>query len=149
MPRAFCWNRQHVHPLPDTGEGRRRGGVGRLGPAVLMEPAGRKKLEAAIRAERGELEALSRSTREDRAPVELDQQAVGRLSRMDAIQRQSMDLAKEERRRRRLRLLDAALDRLAADDYGYCLACGRDIAFERLEADPAAARCIDCTGKAP
>ena len=104
-------------------------------------------LEEAIRAELEELRTLSRSTRDDRAPVELDQQSVGRLSRMDAIQQQSMDLAREERRRRRLGTLEAALGRIGAGEYGYCLACGGDIAYKRLEADPAATRCMACIDK--
>ena len=109
-----------------------------------MTPAQLRKLEAAIKAERRELEALSDSTRGDRAPVELDQQAVGRLSRMDAIQQQNMDLAREDRRRQRLKALAAALDRVREGEYGYCIVCGGDIAHKRLEADPAAASCIDC-----
>ncbi len=38
----------------------------------------------------------------------------------------------------------AALDRLAGGTYGLCIACGDQIEPERLEAEPAAARCIDC-----
>lgn len=38
----------------------------------------------------------------------------------------------------------AALDRLAGDTYGLCIDCGTEIERERLEADPAAPRCIDC-----
>ena len=112
-----------------------------------MEARQRDVLEAAIRAELEELKSLSRSTRDDRAPVELDQQSVGRLSRMDAIQQQNMDLAKEERRRRRLGMLEAALGRIGEGEYGYCLACGGDIAYKRLEADPAATRCMACIDK--
>ena len=56
-----------------------------------------------------ELRALSDRSKDSRAPVELDQQSVGRLSRMDAMQQQSMDLAREERRRQRLAVLGAAL----------------------------------------
>ena len=91
-----------------------------------------------------ELRALSASSREGRAPVELDQQSVGRLSRMDAMQQQSMDLAREERRRHRLAVLNAALRRPEADEYGYCLACGEDILPERLAIDPAVTLCVGC-----
>ena len=41
---------------------------------------------ARIEGEQQELQMLSDAGREARAPVELDQQSVGRLSRMDAIQ---------------------------------------------------------------
>lgn len=38
----------------------------------------------------------------------------------------------------------AALDRLANETYGFCIDCATEIDRERLEADPSAARCIDC-----
>jgi DnaK suppressor protein len=63
---------------------------------------------------------------------------------MDAMQQQSMDLAREERRRQRLAILAAALRRMDEDEYGYCLSCGDDIAAARLAADPAATLCVDC-----
>ena len=91
-----------------------------------------------------ELRALSDRSKDSRAPVELDQQSVGRLSRIDAMQQQSMDLAREERRRQRLAVLGAALRRLDEDKYGYCLACGEDILPERLEIDPAVTLCVSC-----
>jgi len=97
-----------------------------------------------IQEEMEELRALSDRSRDSRAPVELDQQSVGRLSRMDAMQQQSMDLAREERRRQRLAILAAALRRMDEDEYGYCLSCGDDIAAARLAADPAATLCVDC-----
>jgi len=40
--------------------------------------------------------------------------------------------------------IDAALDRLAADDYGTCLDCGQPIAFKRLEIEPQTRFCVDC-----
>ena len=97
-----------------------------------------------IDEEIAELHALSDASREARAPVELDQQSVGRLSRMDAMQQQSMDLAREERRRTRLAILAAALRRMDDGDYGYCLACGEDISPARLDVDPAVTLCVDC-----
>ena len=98
-----------------------------------------------LEEEAAELKALSQQSKDARAPVTLDQQSVGRLSRMDAIQQQSMDLAREERRQVRIKVIEAALKRIADDDYGYCLVCGDDIAYERLKADPAVTKCIDCT----
>jgi RNA polymerase-binding transcription factor DksA len=40
--------------------------------------------------------------------------------------------------------LQAALRQLHQPDYGVCTACGRDIAFVRLDADPSALHCGDC-----
>ena len=99
---------------------------------------------ARIEGEQQELRMLSDAGRKARAPVELDQQSVGRLSRMDAIQQPSMDLARQERRKARLAMLAAALHRLDKDEFGYCLACGEDISRQRLEIDPAVTLCVDC-----
>lgn len=76
--------------------------------------------------------------------VTLDQQATGRLSRMDALQAQAMSKATQARRDGEARRLRAALARLDEGEYGYCLDCGEEISHERLELDPAAPRCIGC-----
>ena len=99
-----------------------------------------------IEAEIAELRALSDNSKQSRAPVTLDQQSVGRLSRMDAMQQQSMDLAKEERRAQRLAILAAALKRMDEDEFGYCLRCGEEIPPARLDVDPAVTLCVDCVG---
>ena len=43
-----------------------------------------------------------------------------------------------------LRALEAARARLADGSYGICAECGGDIGVERLRANPAAVRCVDC-----
>ena len=106
-----------------------------------MDAQAFKKL---IMDEIAELDGLSKTSKLGRAPVILDQQSVGRLSRMDAMQQQSMDLAREDRRRARLAVLAAALRRLAEGDYGYCLGCGEDIPEKRLDIDAAVTLCIHC-----
>jgi len=99
-----------------------------------------------IAEEIAELRALSDNSRQSRAPVTFDQQSVGRLSRMDAMQQQSMDLAKEERRAQRIAILTAALKRIDDGEFGYCLKCGEDIPPARLDVDPAVTLCVDCVG---
>ncbi len=103
-----------------------------------------KALRRLLEAERAGLLEASESTVEERRPVELDQQSVGRLSRMDAMQVQAMAQAVEVRRRGRLQRIEAALKRLDAGDYGYCTSCDEDIPLKRLEIDPATERCVDC-----
>lgn len=93
---------------------------------------------------RAELEALSTGSAEDRKPVELDQQAQGRLSRMDALRAQAMDKATETKRRAEIRRIDAALARMDEDEYGYCAGCGEPIGERRLALDPAAVACVQC-----
>ncbi len=103
----------------------------------------RERLQALKR----ELEALSALSEDDRAAVTLDQQAVGRLSRMDAMQQQAMAQAGERARARDLQRIDAALRRIEDGEYGYCSDCGEAIAEKRLEADPMASLCIACAGQ--
>ena len=76
--------------------------------------------------------------------VELDQTRMGRLSRMDAMQAQAMSKETGRRRRQKLLQIDAALQRIEEDDYGYCQECGEDIAPARLEVDPTVRLCISC-----
>ncbi len=45
---------------------------------------------------------------------------------------------------RQLRLVEEALDRLDAGDYGVCLACDEPIAEKRLRALPWARYCVTC-----
>ncbi|WP_306147160.1 MULTISPECIES: TraR/DksA C4-type zinc finger protein [unclassified Roseibium] len=93
---------------------------------------------------KAELESFSEISEDARATVMLDQQAVGRLSRMDALQGQAMAQASERQRRADIQRIEAALKRLNEGEYGYCAQCGEDIAAKRLEVDPAAAFCIRC-----
>ncbi|MEE2525622.1 TraR/DksA C4-type zinc finger protein [Hyphobacterium sp. HN65] len=91
-----------------------------------------------------ELLALSSGSGDDRKPVELDQQSVGRLSRQDSLQVQAMAKAADARRAMALRRIEAALRRVDEGDYGWCVECGEEIAPKRLESDPAAPRCAAC-----
>jgi DnaK suppressor protein len=100
-----------------------------------------------LRAERAMLEQVSQEAAELRAPVDLDQQSVGRLSRMDSLQVQAMALATEERRRQQIARIDAALKRLDEGTYGECVICGETIAPKRLELDPAVPTCITCAAR--
>ena len=90
------------------------------------------------------LSALQDTGDEATKVVELDQTSVGRLSRMDALQGQAMSRERGRRRSLELQKIAAALRRIDAGGYGYCLACDEPIAPQRLELDPAVTLCIDC-----
>lgn len=102
------------------------------------------KIRQKLIAKKQELERLSDGAQERRKPVQLDQQSVGRLSRMDSLQVQAMDLAQEKARRKMIVRIDAALQRLDDGDWGYCVTCGNDISPQRLELDPSTPLCIAC-----
>lgn len=102
------------------------------------------KFRALLDARKAELIASVENASESAAPVELDQQVQGRLSRMDAIQGQAMAQATIERRRIEIAQIDAAFARMEDGEFGYCVECGDDIAPKRLELNPSIARCVDC-----
>ncbi|ESR25440.1 TraR/DksA family transcriptional regulator [Lutibaculum baratangense] len=97
-----------------------------------------------IEAELAELQDLSASSAQERAPVRLDQQSVGRLARMDAMQIQAMAKASEVRRAARINRLKAALRDMEEGEYGHCENCGEPIAEGRLKVDPVATLCVPC-----
>ncbi len=101
---------------------------------------------ASLLALRTRLTGEDDSSAEWRKTVELDQQSVGRLSRMDAMQQQAMADAEARRRKTDIARIDAALRRIEEGEYGYCLGCGEEIAAKRLDIDPMATQCVKCAG---
>lgn len=79
--------------------------------------------------------------------VTLDQTAVGRVSRIDALQQQSMAISTRGKAKLKLQKIAVALNAIANEDYGYCKQCDEDIPFKRLEIQPEAALCIVCQSK--
>lgn len=102
------------------------------------------ELRALIERQIARLERSMKLTDEAARPVELDQTAVGRLSRMDAIQNQHLTKNLQERERVRYAMLCRALARIEAGAYGRCEGCGEPIAFDRLSVFPETAECGAC-----
>lgn len=109
-----------------------------------MEETRSERYRRLVEDEIADLEALRRQSADDRAPVALDQQSVGRLARMDAMQVQAMALAAERRRSARLDQLHRVLQRIGDGEFGWCEACGEEIAEGRLRVDPTARLCVAC-----
>lgn len=97
-----------------------------------------------LEAKKLELEETSELSAGSRDPVALDQQSVGRLSRMDAMQQQAMSKATEQKRQYDLVRVEAALRRVRDDEYGYCQECGDEIPDGRLAIDPMSETCVTC-----
>ena len=91
-----------------------------------------------------ELRAALAGSQDQAATVDLDQSAVGRLSRVDALQHQAMALEQARRTELRLAQVVNALARVDDGRYGTCLRCGDDIAEARLNARPETPFCREC-----
>ncbi|MDT8341655.1 MAG: TraR/DksA family transcriptional regulator [Longimicrobiales bacterium] len=102
------------------------------------------QLHSELEKARARLERSLEVSREAVKPVELDQTAVGRLSRMDSLQSQSMALTLREREQVKLAHVLAALRRLDEGRYGACTDCGAPIPVGRLFIFPEAPTCQAC-----
>ena len=102
------------------------------------------KMKSFLVERREELLLLLEVGEENKTDNDLDQQRIGRLSRMDAMQQHAMEDETGRRREKELQRIAAALDRIESDDYGYCTACGEPIAVKRLQNDPGTPMCIFC-----
>lgn len=91
-----------------------------------------------------ELKADVAGSVRQRNVVTLDQQSVGRLSRMDALQQQAMAQATDRRRHAEIAKAESALRAMQTDEFGFCLQCGEAIELGRIEYDPALTLCFSC-----
>ena len=103
-----------------------------------------KKFQDALIKKKLELKHLSSITELDREPVQLDQATLGRLTRINAIQSQEMQLETERRREIEFIRIDAALKKIEAGDFGICESCKLEIPLKRLTLNPSTTRCVDC-----
>ncbi|MCA5891865.1 TraR/DksA C4-type zinc finger protein [Isoptericola sp. NEAU-Y5] len=94
-------------------------------------------VEARFAAQRSTVDGIVEAARDSNADDEHDPE--GATLAWERQQAAALaDGADAERRE-----LLAALDRVAAGTYGVCEACGRPIPAARLEARPAATRCVE------
>ena len=103
---------------------------------MAEEPLSRPQIEelgARLLSERDSLQRQLAETGDQARPVALDQQSIGRVSRVDAIQQQQVAIAG----RQQLTLVESG-------DYGYCTRCDAPIGFQRLNAQPQAPLCLRC-----
>lgn len=76
-------------------------------------------------------------------PVEPDQ-ALGRLTRNDAMQSQQLALHQRDRLLAQQTRIKGALERVDAGTYGTCLSCKQPIDPRRLDAAPDSPLCVAC-----
>lgn len=103
-----------------------------------------QQLQKLLLSQQRELVKMKQTGNAAAAVVELDQTRIGRLSRMDALQGQTMSQKRERRRDIQLQKIAVALKRIEQGNFGYCTECGDEIALKRLQFDPAASLCFNC-----
>ena len=109
-----------------------------------------KKLEAQLRERQKMLTDEVSEKRHDTASASTEEVIGGVGDPGDeSVAREQVDLAIEEAERDtdELHDIDAALARIADGSYGTCIDCDIDIDYRRLQAQPAAIRCVECQSK--
>ena len=70
--------------------------------------------------------------------------AIGRVSRMDAINNKSIVDAALRKAKERLKGLKSNLDKLDSSDFGVCVKCKNNIPIERILLAPQSSFCVNC-----
>ncbi len=108
-----------------------------------MEESERKEIESilksSIKTTEEDLNGLKNLTK----PIAPDN-AIGRLSRMEAINEKSVNERAVVNAENKLQMLKEALRRLDKDEYGECLNCEEPIPKARLKVMPESTVCLKC-----
>ncbi len=103
----------------------------------------RTAIQQKIRDLRKDIEAFEALAR----PVSPDN-AIGRLTRMEAINAQSINVAALQKARHTLARLERVWPRIDHPEFGLCQVCGEPIPFARLMILPEADLCVPCAEEA-
>lgn len=102
----------------------------------------KKKIEEAIEAQRVLIASLSETSK----PVAPDN-AIGRLSRMEALNDRAVSEASLNAARHKLSRLETAHGKVDQPDFGICVSCDNPIPPGRILLMPEATRCVLCAEK--
>lgn len=109
-----------------------------------LTPKQTEELRSLLQSNKMKLEQQLFDAESATGVVTLDQSSVGRVSRMDAMQQQSMAVSTRAKAEASLRKTLKALLRLDREEYGYCGQCDEPIQFKRLKVQPEASHCLKC-----
>lgn len=99
-------------------------------------------IQEQIRKLEDEIEELKELTK----PIP-PENAIGRVSRMDAINNRSINEAALRQSQEKKRKLETAMGKLDDDRFGICGSCGQDIPIGRLMLMPESPFCVPCASR--
>jgi len=111
-----------------------------------MNPAQLKKLKQNIANEIVAEKSLIKNLAETSKPVAPDN-AIGRLTRMEAISSRGVSEASLNSARAKLAKLEKALEKVDQPGFGICIRCDNPIPHGRIMALPENALCVPCAEK--
>lgn len=102
------------------------------------------EIKANIEAEITKTEKQIVEYKELTKPIE-PENAIGRISRMDAINNKSVTEAALRKAKEKLEKLKFALTKVEDDDFGICFKCKQPIPLGRILIMPQSRTCVKCT----
>ena len=115
-----------------------------MGDAEEPTAAQVETLRAELETLKATLEVRLHGSAAAAKPVELDQSAVGRVSRMDAMQSQAMVHATRRTMQLQLTQCNNALRAIEGGEYGLCRKCEEPVGIKRLRVKPEVPFCMEC-----
>ena len=108
-----------------------------------MNPDQRKELETRFD------EAIAQTQKDIAALIDLTkpispENAIGRISRMDAINNKSVNEASLRKTQAKLINLEKAFKKINNDDFGFCVQCKLPIPLGRIMLMPQSTKCVNC-----
>ena len=111
-----------------------------------MRPEDKNKIIETLLKEKTKLEAKITDLKELTQPISPDC-AIGRVSRMDAINNKSVNESALRSAETKLRNVEISLEKTEEPDFGKCRQCGYDIPVGRLIVMPGSTRCVSCASR--
>ena len=111
-----------------------------------MSPEDKQKLRVLIEQELGKINEDIATLEAGNKPVSPDN-AIGRLTRMEAINAKSINEANQRKAMHRRRRLEEALERIDDEEFGICEGCERPIPIKRIMIVPESTYCVSCLSR--
>lgn len=111
-----------------------------------MSPEDQEKLKKIIKEEIKSLQNNIAALKEVTKPIPPDE-AIGRLTRMDAINTKSINEANLRNAKFKLSKLELAIRQVDDPDFGHCVICDEPIPLKRLMLMPESTMCVQCKEK--
>ena len=73
--------------------------------------------------------------------------AIGRVSRMDAINNRSVSVAALAKKKEKLLALKSIINHIDDDNFGKCVSCGNEIPLGRILIIPESKKCMSCASR--
>jgi len=111
-----------------------------------MDPYSIEKIKDQLSKEIAETKLKISKYKELSMPI-APENAIGRVSRMDAINNKSVNEAALRNLTNKLALLEAALQRVNQQSFGLCIICNHPIPIQRILLMPQSNRCVNCASR--